>query len=433
MALVVADRVKETTTTTGTGAITLAGAEVNFVAFSSVLSDGDTTYYAIVDDASQDFEVGLGTYATSGNTLTRTTVLASSNGGSAVDLSAGSKEVFINYPAGKSVYLNDSGQLVIGGTAVTSTAVELNILDGVTATTAEINILDGVTASTAEINILDGVTASTAEINILDGVTSTTAELNLVDGSSANTVVNSKAVIYGSSGEITSTQLDITGQGDLRLQDSTGGEYVGLQAPATVGSSFTLTLPSADGSSGQVLKTDGSGALSFGAGATVPFQLTLISGQNFATTNASQIEFTGLDNSYDYYLLFTNALNLGSQQNPDLHLSSNNGTSYAYDGADINFRAFMGREVAGWSGESDSDNNRIWTNSDKVTAFTYLYGIGNSEIVRFTTWYHSFDDSSNFGWQVGKGNNSTNNINAIRYSFNATATSGAVYLYGVTI
>ena len=132
MALVVADRVKETTTTTGTGAITLAGAEVNFVAFSSVLSDGDTTYYAIVDDRNQDFEVGLGTYATSGNTLTRTTVLASSNGGSAVDLSAGSKEVFINYPAGKSVYLDGSGQLVIGGTAVTATATELNYVDGVT-------------------------------------------------------------------------------------------------------------------------------------------------------------------------------------------------------------------------------------------------------------------------------------------------------------
>jgi uncharacterized protein YaiE (UPF0345 family) len=187
MALVVADRVKETTTTTGTGAITLAGAEVNFAAFSSVLSDGDTTYYAIVDDSNQDFEVGLGTYATSGNTLTRTTVLASSNGGSAVDLLAGSKEVFINYPAGKSVYLDSSGQLVIGGTAVTSTAAELNILDGVTASTAEINILDGVTASTAEINILDGVTATTAELNILDGVTASTAEINILDGVTAST------------------------------------------------------------------------------------------------------------------------------------------------------------------------------------------------------------------------------------------------------
>ncbi len=132
MALVVADRVKETTTTTGTGAITLAGATTNFVTFSSVLSNGDTTYYAIVDDANTDFEVGLGTYASSGNTLTRTTVLASTNSGSAVNLSAGSKEVFINYPAGKSVYLDSSGQLVIGGTAVTATAAELNYVDGVT-------------------------------------------------------------------------------------------------------------------------------------------------------------------------------------------------------------------------------------------------------------------------------------------------------------
>ena len=132
MALVVADRVKETTTTTGTGAITLAGATANFVTFSSVLSNGDTTYYAIVDDANTDFEVGLGTYASSGNTLTRTTVLSSTNSGSAVNLSAGSKEVFINYPAGKSVYLDGSGQLVIGGTAVTATAAELNYVDGVT-------------------------------------------------------------------------------------------------------------------------------------------------------------------------------------------------------------------------------------------------------------------------------------------------------------
>ena len=65
---------------------------------------------------------------------------------------------------------------------VTSTATELNILDGVTSTTAELNILDGVTSTAAELNILDGVTSTTAELNILDGVTSTTAELNILDG-----------------------------------------------------------------------------------------------------------------------------------------------------------------------------------------------------------------------------------------------------------
>jgi len=78
-----------------------------------------------------------------------------------------------------------AGSWKVGGTAVTSTAAELNILDGVTSTAAELNILDGVTATTAELNILDGVTATTAELNILDGVTATAAELNILDGVTA--------------------------------------------------------------------------------------------------------------------------------------------------------------------------------------------------------------------------------------------------------
>lgn len=87
------------------------------------------------------------------------------------------------------------GAWKVDGTAVTSSAAELNILDGVTATTAELNILDGVTATAAELNILDGVTATTAELNILDGVTATTAELNFVDGvtSEIQTQLNAKA------------------------------------------------------------------------------------------------------------------------------------------------------------------------------------------------------------------------------------------------
>ncbi len=94
---------------------------------------------------------------------------------------------------------------------VTSTAAELNILDGVTSTAAELNILDGVTADATEINTLDGITSSTAELNILTGVTSTAAELNLNDGSVAGTIVNSKAVIYGSGGEVNATSLQISG------------------------------------------------------------------------------------------------------------------------------------------------------------------------------------------------------------------------------
>ena len=75
-----------------------------------------------------------------------------------------------------------AGNLSIGSTAITSTAAELNILDGVTSTATELNLLDGVTSTTAELNILDGVTSTAAELNILDGVTSTAAELNILDG-----------------------------------------------------------------------------------------------------------------------------------------------------------------------------------------------------------------------------------------------------------
>jgi len=114
-------------------------------------------------------------------------------------------------------------KLAINGTAITSTAAELNKLDGVTSTTAELNILDGVTSTAAELNILDGVTSTTAELNILDGVTSTTAELNLLDGSTAGTVVASKAVVVDSNKDIASFRnVTLTGELDAATLDISG-------------------------------------------------------------------------------------------------------------------------------------------------------------------------------------------------------------------
>ena len=100
MALVVKDRVQETSTTTGTGTITLAGAVSGFQSFSAI-GNGNTTYYAIVGGT--EWEVGLGTYTSSGTTLSRDTVLSSSTG-SKVSFSAGTKNVFVTYPASDSVY-----------------------------------------------------------------------------------------------------------------------------------------------------------------------------------------------------------------------------------------------------------------------------------------------------------------------------------------
>jgi hypothetical protein len=99
MGLVLRDRTKETTTTTGTVAVTLAGAAgANFQTFLAAVGDGNRCYYAIV--SATQWEVGIGTYTAAGNTLSRDTVLASSNAGALVNFTAGSKDVYVDIPAG---------------------------------------------------------------------------------------------------------------------------------------------------------------------------------------------------------------------------------------------------------------------------------------------------------------------------------------------
>ena len=112
MALVIADRVKETTTTTGSGTVTLAGASTGFQSFA-VIGNGNTTYYTIAGQGTSEWEVGVGTYTSSGTTLARTTILASSNSGSAVNFSAGTKDVFVTYPAEYSVTNNPPTQNIL--------------------------------------------------------------------------------------------------------------------------------------------------------------------------------------------------------------------------------------------------------------------------------------------------------------------------------
>lgn len=101
MAFLVKDRVKETTTTTGTGTVTLAGASSGFQSFSAI-GNGNSTFYCIAAQTGTEWEVGIGTYTSSGTTLSRDTVLSSSNSGSLVNFSAGTKDVFVTYPASKS-------------------------------------------------------------------------------------------------------------------------------------------------------------------------------------------------------------------------------------------------------------------------------------------------------------------------------------------
>jgi len=202
MALIIKDRVKETTTTTGTGNVALGGAVSNFVTFSSVLSDSDTTYYAIVDSNNSDFEVGLGTYVSSGNTIARTTVLASSNSGSAVSLSSGSKVIFCAFPADKAVVEDANGVVSIENLQIDTNAIKS---------------------------------------------TNTNGNIQLFPAGTGFTE------LYGN-----------TNAGAIRFNCESNSHGVTLKGPPhSASATYSLELPNADGSDGQLLKTDGSGKLAF--------------------------------------------------------------------------------------------------------------------------------------------------------------------------
>ena len=120
MPLVVKDRVRETTTTTGTGTVTLAGAVTGFQSFAAI-GNGNTTFYTIAGQGTSEWEVGIGTYTSSGTTLSRDSVLASSNSGSKVNFSAGTKDVFVTYPAGRTLTGGGGGigALIVNASTVT--------------------------------------------------------------------------------------------------------------------------------------------------------------------------------------------------------------------------------------------------------------------------------------------------------------------------
>ena len=122
MALIVADRVQETTNSTGTGAYTLGGAVAGFQAFSAEVSNADTVYYSVTDN--DNFEVGLGTYASSGGTITRTAVFTSSNSNNAVNWGIGTKNIFLTYPADKAVLEDASNNVTIGNNLVVGGTVD---------------------------------------------------------------------------------------------------------------------------------------------------------------------------------------------------------------------------------------------------------------------------------------------------------------------
>lgn len=188
----------------GVGTISLSGTTHTLTTTDGALSDGH--YRVLVLGGSP---TGTNTITLSPNDQDKLYFVHNTSGEDATFTQGSGSNVTVPNGHSKIIYADGAGSGAAVNDLTSLMSLDTLTLNGtdVTSTAAELNILDGVTATTAQLNIMDGVTSTTAELNILNGVTATTAELNLVDGSTAGTVVNSKAVIYSSAGEVVGTTV----------------------------------------------------------------------------------------------------------------------------------------------------------------------------------------------------------------------------------
>jgi len=325
MALVIANRVQETTTTTGTGTVTLAGSASGFQSFA-VVGNTNTTYYTITSGT--DWEVGIGTYSTTGPTLARTTILSSSNANAAITL-AGTSIVFSSYPAekvisdgygllpvanggtGQSSYTN--GQLLVGNTTGnTLTKTTLTAGTNVTITNGSgaitINAADqfvGTVTSVGGTGTVNGITltgtvTTSGSLTLggtLSGVsltTQVTGTLPVANGGTGATTLTANGVLYGSgTSAIAATAVGTTGQ---VLVGNTGSAPTWSTLSGIGVTSFsagTTGLTPSSATTGVVTLAGTLGVANGGTGATTLTSGYLLKGNGTSAVSASVVYDTG--------------------------------------------------------------------------------------------------------------------------------------------
>lgn len=262
MAFIVSDRVQETSTSVGTGTVSLAGAVTGYQSFA-VIGNGNDTYYTIADQSGSNWEVGVGTYYSANTSLSRTTILASSSSNAAVSFPPGTKSVFVTYPAEKAIYADPNDLTTVTNFASANVAITGGTISGVTYVglgTMSLQNANNVNITNGAINV---TTLSSNGANITGGL------VTGVDFASSNVTITG--------GTINNVSLsNISGLGTMATQNANAVAITGGNATVTnlTAQTITATGNATSQAFSTVNITEPTTIVATGAANTVNFDLT---------------------------------------------------------------------------------------------------------------------------------------------------------------